>query len=114
MTQISLFILIVAKQIRIRHYQLLTYVVWLWELNLQVEAERSYHQSALATLEKLYNEVCNHTSCFVFALFFYRDKLCTVLDEYQLPSSGADTIVMICTVFDEYEHISFQYKKYHG
>ncbi|RVW22845.1 hypothetical protein CK203_103775 [Vitis vinifera] len=31
-------------------------VVWLWELselNLQVEAERSYHQTVLATLEKL-------------------------------------------------------------
>ncbi|XP_034678377.1 uncharacterized protein LOC117908766 isoform X3 [Vitis riparia] len=27
------------------------------ELNLQVEAERSYHQTVLATLEKLYDEV---------------------------------------------------------
>ncbi|RVW22848.1 hypothetical protein CK203_103766 [Vitis vinifera] len=38
------------------------------ELNLQVEAERSYHQTVLATLEKLFDEVCNYTSCFVFIL----------------------------------------------
>lgn len=34
------------------------------KLNLQVEAERSYHRSALATLEKLYNEVWSYTSFF--------------------------------------------------
>ncbi|KAL6330456.1 hypothetical protein AAG906_040386 [Vitis piasezkii] len=37
------------------------------ELNLQVEA-RDLIIKLLATLEKLYDEVCNYTSCFVFIL----------------------------------------------
>ena len=71
------------------------------ELNLQVEAERSYHQTVLATLEKLFDEVCNYTSCFVF-----------ILRQIMYCSSWVSNTFIRSWYYSHYFlHISFQYNK---